>query len=189
MKKIFALSALLLLAGCAHNIKITPQGVTPPTTAKSKTPVGYYIPADVKKLKVTTPGGGGDKVSYELTNDMEFGFYNTLSNAYETVKVLDGSHEAAQIKSQGLSLVFEPKFGSTSSGSSLMTWPADNFTISIICKAYNSSGVLVFDKTLTGSGQVASSEALKNFSAAANKAADDVLRQLKHEIETNPALK
>jgi hypothetical protein len=93
------------------------------------------------------------------------------------------------MKSDGLSLVFEPSFSSTSSGSSLFIWPADKFSVTIQCKVYDQSGKLVLDKSFTGEGTATSSELMGNFALAANRAANEVLSQLKKEIETNPALK
>lgn len=189
MKKLLGATLLLALAGCAHNIKISSQAPTSTTSQKSKTPVGYYISTADKNLKVTTPGGGGDKVSYQLTKDMEFGFYGALTNSYDTVTVLENSHDAAQIKSLGLSLIFEPKFSSTSSGSSLLTWPADKFSITVNCKVFDKAGSLILDKNFVGKGEVTNAQALSDFAAAANAAAVDVLAQLKKELGSNPILK
>jgi hypothetical protein len=189
MKKLLCLLSVVLISGCAHNIKVTPDQVAANTQVKSKTVVGYYISTADKNLKSTTPGGGGDKVSYQLTKDMEYGFFNALNNSYETVKVLEASHDAQKMKADGINLVFEPKFTSTSSGSSLLIWPADKFSITIQCKAYNQAGELVLDKAFTGKGEATNSEVIKNFALAANKAANDVLAQVKKELATNAALR
>ena len=184
------LLSCLFSAGCAHNIKITPDTPTPSVTStKSSTAVGYFISSADKAKKTTTPGGGGDKVSYFLEKDMEFGIYSLLNDNYEVVKLLKSSQDAAELQAQGLTLSFEPTFTSTSSGSGLFTWPADKFSISINCKVYNSSGDLVLEKSFTGQGVAKDGEQLKNFSIAANRAATDVLSQLREEIKTNPALK
>lgn len=188
MKVIIALIFTVLCTGCAHNIKITPEAVTPSAT-KSKTPVGFYISAADKALKTTTPGGGGDKVSYQLAKDLEFGFFNVLNGKYETVKVLDKNQDIEKMKADGLRLAFEPKFSSTSSGSSLFIWPADKFTIVIQCKAYDASGKLVLDKAFTGEGTATNNELMKNFALAADRAASAVLLQLKNELDSNPTLK
>lgn len=188
MKILFTLAFSLLFVGCAHNIKIAPDAVSP-SADKSKTPVALYISATDKALKTTTPGGGGDKVSYTLAKDLEYSVFSLLNGNYNTVKVLESSHDVATMKSDGLSLVFEPTFGSTSSGSSLFIWPADKFSITINCKVYDQSGKLVVDKQLTGEGTATSNELMGNFAIAANRAANQVLAQLKQEIETNPALK
>lgn len=189
MKKLLCLLSVLLISGCAHNIKITPDASAANTHAKSKTVVGYYVSAADKAVKNTTPGAGGDKVSYQLTKDMEYGFFSALNDSYETVKVLEASHDAQKMKADGITLVFEPKFTSTSSGSSLLIWPADKFSITVQCKAYNQAGALVLDKAFTGQGAATNGELMGNFALAANKAATDVLAQVKKELASNAALK
>lgn len=190
MKYIVSLALAVLLTGCAHNIKVTPDAVAAGSQAKSKTSVGYFISAADKNAKYTTPGGGGDKVSYQLAKDMEYGFFNALNNSYETVKVLETSHDVEKMKAEGIALVFEPKFTSTSSGSSMLIWPADKFTITVKCKAYDKAGTLVMDKDFTGQGTAANnSELMSNFAIAANRAATDVLTQVQKELATNAALK
>jgi len=189
MKKLLCLISVVLISGCAHNIKITPETTAANTQAKSATVVGYYVSAADKAIKNTTPGGGGDKVSYQLTKDMEYGFFKALNDSYETVKVLEASHDAQKMKADGITLVFEPKFTSTSSGSSLLIWPADKFSITVQCKAYNQTGALVLDKAFTGQGTATNGEVLKDFSLAANRAATDVLAQVKKELASNASLK
>ncbi len=189
MKKLLCLLSALLISGCAHNIKVTPDAAAASNQAKSKTVVGYYISAADKTLKTTTPGGGGDKVSYQLAKDLEYGFFSALNDYYETVKVLEASHDTQKMKADGITLVFEPKFTSTSSGSSLLIWPADKFSITVQCKAYNQTGGLVLDKAFTGQGIASNSELMGNFALAANRAATDVLTQVKKELATNAALK
>lgn len=189
MKKLLCLLSVVLISGCAHNIKVTPDQAAASTQAKSKTVVGYYISAADKAVKSTTPGGGGDKVSYQLTKDMEYGFFNALNDAYTTVKVLEASHDAQKMKAEGVSLVFEPKFTSTSSGSSLLIWPADKFSITVQCKAYNQAGDLILDKSFTGQGAATNSELMANFALAANRAATDVIAQVRKELSANAALK
>jgi hypothetical protein len=189
MKKILSFLSIALISGCAHNIKISPEQTPANTQAKSKTVVAYYVSAADKVLKSTTPGGGGDKVSYQLAKDMEYGFFTILNGTYETVKVLEASHDVGKMKTDGVALMFEPKFTSTSSGSSMLIWPADKFSITIQCKAYNAAGVLILDKAFTGNGVATSKELMGNFALAANKAATDVLDQVKKEITTNAALK
>ncbi len=189
MKKLLCLLSVVLISGCAHNIKITPDQVPTSTQTKSKTVVGYYVSAADKAVKNTTPGGGGDKVSYQLTKDMEYGFFSALNESYETVKVLEASHDAQKMKADGISLVFEPKFNSTSSGSSLLIWPADKFTITVQCKAYDQAGTLILDKSFVGEGTATNSELMGNFALAANRAATAVLAQVKKELAANAALK
>jgi hypothetical protein len=189
MKKILSFLSMLVISGCAHNIKISPEQTPASTQPKSKTVVAYYVSAADKSLKSTTPGGGGDKVSYQLAKDMEYGFFNVLNGAYETVKVLEASHDVEKMKTDGIALTFEPKFTSTSSGSSMMIWPADKFSITVQCKAYNNVGTVILDKAFTGQGTATSKELMGNFALAANKAAADVLDQIKKEISSNAVLK
>jgi len=56
-----------LLGACAHNIVITPEtkALPPAEGAPIDRKVGYYISGADYDAQVTTPGGGGDKVTYK----------------------------------------------------------------------------------------------------------------------------
>src|SRR5436190_546409 len=78
----------LMAVGCAHRIDITPPLNTLQATsaAKINKTVGYYISEADKAKEVTTPGGGGDRVTYQPYKESEPALNQVLSNIY--VKVI-----------------------------------------------------------------------------------------------------
>ncbi|WP_321777167.1 hypothetical protein [Sulfurimonas sp.] len=69
--------AITLLSGCSHKISISPSLEDIRETKVEKkvdVNVGYYISKHNKQLKVTTSGGGGDKVEYTPYKDTEGAF-------------------------------------------------------------------------------------------------------------------
>jgi hypothetical protein len=59
--------AVAILAGCAHPIKVAPDIAKIEQSAGANdhvaASVGYYSPPELDSLEVTTPGGGGDKIT------------------------------------------------------------------------------------------------------------------------------
>lgn len=155
---------------------------------KSQKVVGYFISVEEKTKITTTPGGGGDKISYHIAKDLEYPFYRVLSERYSDVKTLSAPPTPEQIKSDGLSLVFMPRFSSNSSGSSVLIWPADQFSIALNCKVYDENGELLLEKNVVGNGAATNSELTSNFALSANRAAEAMFNQLRTELAKDPAL-
>ena len=112
---------LAALVGCAHPISINPdlKTITASGTAKVNKSVSYYVsPADTAG-EVTTPGGGGDKVSYFPYRDLDTAIYKSLSEVYASVIKLETPLPAAGATTPVL--VFTPKLTTTSSSSSGLT--------------------------------------------------------------------
>ena len=64
--------AIAVLSGCAHNITISGDSTSLTTGAKPQQidkVVGLVITDEQRMKDVTTPGGGGDKVTYNLLRD------------------------------------------------------------------------------------------------------------------------
>ena len=177
------LAACAALSGCAHMINITPplntisgEGIT-----RSNKVVGYYISAEQRARLVTTPGGGGDKVSYKPYAEAEPALNQMLQNLYAQVIPL-GSMTDAAIADKHIAFVFTPDIQTTSSSSSALTWPPTNFTITIVCKATDPAGASAWQGSVTGTGVAEYSEFKHDFSLAARRAAKDGFNKLQAKL-------
>lgn len=194
MKKIL-ISAMLVAAafssGCAHVINITPPANTISGEGVTKVDkvVGYYISAEQRALLVTTPGGGGDKVSYKPYADLEPSLNQALSNAFTSVVSLAAANDKAELDSKHVAYVFTPVITTASKSSSMMTWPPTNFTVTLDCKATGADGASVWAGKVTGSGDAEFSEFKHDFGLAAKRAAKDAVNQLQKAIVAAPELK
>jgi hypothetical protein len=188
---IAALCAVTVLSGCQHVINITPplntisaEGVT-----KIDKTVGYYISAEQRALSVTTPGGGGDKVSYKPYAESEPALKQVLSNLYTSVVSLSAPNDKAELDSKKVAYVFSPTITTTSKSSSALTWPPTNFTVTLDCKATSGDGAAAWSNKVTGTGDAVFDDFKHDFSLAARRASKDAFNQLQKAIQAAPALK
>lgn len=182
------LSALLVLAGCAHPINIAPNVASVDRKdlgTKIPKNVGYYISAEDRAREVTTPGGGGDRVSYVPYRDLEPGLYRVLANSFSDVQVLKSPND----KDAKVALVFVPKITTDSSSSNPLTWPPTSFTVSIECKALSPSGAVVWEKTVKGEGAATFSEYASDFALSGRRASEKALLELQRQLLVSPALR
>jgi hypothetical protein len=166
------------LAGCAHPMTITPEieKLTPSAdAARIPKNVGLYVSSEQRGKQVTTPGGGGDKVSYRPYADMETGIYKMLGNVYEGVTVLHSPSDAGAIAKDSVVYVVEPEITTESSSSGFLTWMATDFTVGLTCKINDTSGHSIAVITASGSGHADFSELTHNFSLAGQRASLDAL--------------
>ena len=186
-----ALAAVALASGCAHTINITPPLNTIPgdgITKVDKT-VGYYISSEQKSLVVSTPGGGGDKVSYRPYADSEPALNQVLSNIYSSVVALAAPNDKAELASKHVAYVFTPAITTTSHSSSALTWPPTNFTVTLDCKATDGSGAAVWNQKVTGSGEAVYDDFKHDFSLAGRRASKDAFNRLQKALVAAPTLK
>ena len=81
------LGVTTLLGACAHNIVITPETKSLPVgQAVIDRKVGYYISSSDYDAHVTTPGGGGDKVTYQPYKELEPALQRVLFNTFSQVQ-------------------------------------------------------------------------------------------------------
>jgi hypothetical protein len=194
MKKmilITALTAVAFVSGCQHVINITPplNTISGAGITKSDKTVGYYISDEHRKLKVTTPGGGGDKVTYSPYAESEPALKLMLSNVYTNVVALSAANDPAELSSKHVAFVFTPTITTTSHSSSALTWPPTNFSITLDCKAANASGGPVWNNKITGSGEAVYDDFKHDFSLAAKRASKDAFNKLQQAIVAAPELK
>jgi hypothetical protein len=189
--KLLALSSLLLVTGCAHNIQVTPPIDTlrnNPASAKSELNVGYYIAPEDKAKKVTSPGGGGDKVTYLPYQDTEAALNTVLSQVYKKVYSVPSLTDRDFIAQKQITYIFKPQLTTTSSSGSALTWPPTDFALTIICTAVDVDGKEIWHEQVTGKGHAEFDEFKRDFSLSARRAAEDAFKKLQQKISDSPAV-
>ncbi|MDB5985350.1 MAG: hypothetical protein JWR16_403 [Nevskia sp.] len=167
-----------LLSACAHPMVISPDIVhIVPDSSTKPIPknVGFYISEDKRALEVTTPGGGGDKVSYHPYADTETAFYKMLSNVFLNVTVLKTANDSEALGRGQLSFIIIPDFRADSSSSGIATWMATDFSFEITCSVRTLDGTQVAVESATGHGKAELGELIKDFSLSGKRAAEDAL--------------
>ena len=186
--KTLRLAAILLaiaaMAGCAHPMIIKPELealAVAPSGERIQKKVGLYIAAANRSKSVTTPGGGGDKVTYSPYADLEPGLYKVLSDVFQDVSILQAT-DADSIAKHSLAYVIEPEIATTSSSSGVFTWMATDFTVQLQCKVTDAAGQAVTTVSSQGAGKATSGELMKNFSLAGQRASQDALIKLRESM-------
>jgi hypothetical protein len=179
IRALIATSALALIAGCAHPIKVSPNLAK--VERVSSTPdrivanVGYYIPPEVSSVEITTQGGGGDNIRYFPYVDIEPGFEKMLSNVFTGVVKLNSISDLPGIARGGTNYIIQPVIVTTSGGSGLFTWPPTNFTVDLTCNIRDSAGTLIASPRVVGTGSAETSERLRDHAVAGERAMEDAL--------------
>lgn len=185
------LVAVAFAAGCAHPMTIKPDiaALSAPADA-SRIPknIGLYISAEDRNREVTTPGGGGDKVSYRPYADMETGLYKVLGNVFQNVVVLTSMSDVNSIAKNSLVYVAVPEIATTSSSSAVFTWMATDFTVQLTCHVNDVAGRAVTNASSTGTGHADFGELKSNFSLAGERASQDALVKLQTALLASPDL-
>lgn len=185
------LFALVFLIGCAHPIVTTPNmsDLSAKDFRKIDKVVGYYISSEDRERRVTTPGGGGDKVSYQPFKDLEPGLQKVLSNVFSDVITMTTRDDAAAIQKNSIAFVFVPYITTNSSSDSAFTWPPTKFTVSLACEAVDRSGKTVFQAKIEQEGNATFNEFKHDFPLAAKRAMAQALLELQKQIATSAALR
>lgn len=183
-----AVAALIALAGCAHPIQIATDKSAPAAPAQKKVDknIGFVIPDPLLIKEVTTPGGGGDKVSYLPYRDLEVPLYSTLSNVFANATKLKAPDDRAAIDKAQLAYILTPEISTDSSSESALTWPPTRFTINLTCTVTDLSGKVVFKKVVSGQGNAEFSEFKSNFSLSAQRASENMLSNLQKALSEAP---
>jgi len=174
----------LLLTACAHPISIAPDlgSLETPAAPVKRGTVGLYMSAEDKARQVTTPGGGGDKVSYYPYRDLESGIYRVLGNIYERVMLVPSPADVEALAKQGVSVVARTEIITQSSSGSALTWPPTFFQVQLTCTFTDVSGTTIAQTFITGIGNAEFSEFQSDFSLAAKRAAQDALKKMQSAI-------
>lgn len=184
--------ACAVMVGCAHPITMNPDlALLKPTPGASVIPkdVGYYIADANRSLQITTPGGGGDKVSYFPYRDIEPGLYKALAEVFRSVSKIQNPGDRAALKKSGISLLITPDIKTTSFSESIVTWPPTLFTVTLDCAITDTDGQLVQRLQVSGEGRATFSEFAGNLSLSAVRASNDALAKLIKALSESPALR
>ena len=183
------LAALALTGGCKRNVVIDPDPQRLPVASgeRSADTVAYVMTAAQRDLVVTTPGGGGDKVSYRLYRDLESALYRVLGNRFQKVLTMPAADDAAFVADKGIRFIFTPAFQTTSSSKSAFTWPPTEFSVTIDIVAKNAQGATVWQDKVTGNGQATFDEFKRDFGLAGRRAAQDAFAKLDAALKAFPA--
>ena len=189
--KLFVMIGVLALAGCAHEISITPRGEKLPThnSTKVNKNVGYFISASDLQKKVESPGGGGDRISYMPYKDVEASLLTVLLTIYKDVYKLKAENDSAEIQKNNISYVFIPSIKTDSSSESFVTWPPTNFSVDLSMQAFDAAGNQVWQDTVTGKGHAEYEQFKADFSLSARLATEEAFSKLKKAIESSNKLK
>lgn len=181
----FVMAAVMMTAGCAHQMTMRADvgGLALPAgAARIPKNVGLYISPANRAKEVTTPGGGGDKVSYRPYAGMETGLYKVLGNTFQNVDSLSALSDADSIVKHSLKLIAIPEITTTSSSSGILTWMATDFTVQLSCRFTDAAGREVATISATGTGHAEFSDLKSDFSAAGERASRDALEKLQAAI-------
>lgn len=179
-----------VLVGCAHPISINaekaPERVESTLVQKK---VAYAMTDADRGKQVTTPGGGGDKVSYYPYRDLEKSIRDALRAVYQEVVVVKSATDLEGIRSAGVEMVFTPDIKTESSSPSAFTWPPTVFKTEIACTVTDPSGLELARVQAVGNGAAEFSEFKTNFGLSASRSATDVTAKLAEEIRSNAKLR
>ncbi|WP_029953685.1 hypothetical protein [Achromobacter sp. DH1f] len=179
----FAALALVVAvaSGCAHKIGVSPDlaKLTPAADTRIDAKVAYYISeADLNK-EVTTPGGGGDKVSYKPYKDIETAFYKMLTNVFKDVTKLKTPQPTAN---DSVDYVLIPVVTTESSSSSLFTWPPTKFKTELSTTVNDAANQKVTTITTVGDGEAEFSEFKRDFGLAGRRSTQSVLQKTQEAL-------
>ncbi|MCM5679040.1 hypothetical protein M8A51_05780 [Schlegelella sp. S2-27] len=185
-----AAAVVTLLAACAHPINLEPSMLPERTESQLvKKKVGYVITDADRAKEVTTPGGGGDKVSYFPYRDMEKAVRSALRAVYEEVSSVKAGSDATALREAGISYVFTPEIITNSSSPSPFTWPPTKFSAEVSCTVTDAAGTVVARVRATGNGAAEFEEFKSDFSLSARRAVADVAEKLVAEIRKSEQLR
>ncbi len=191
--KIFGAALLVALtAGCAHPITVNPYIdtlVADSTIPPIKKNVGYFIAETTRTQEVTTPGGGGDKVSYQPYRDIETALYKMLTNVFANVTKLNVASGDPAVKKNNLDLIITPKLQTTSSSPSPLTWPPTVFSVALSMDITDAADQPITTLKVTGDGNAEFDEFKKDFSMSGKRASTDALLKMQKALLSAPELR
>ncbi|MEJ1356535.1 MAG: hypothetical protein RPU52_13165 [Candidatus Sedimenticola sp. (ex Thyasira tokunagai)] len=189
ISRIFLITSILVMYGCAHPITISPHlsNIDRKDAKQIDKNVGYYISAQDRYKEVTTPGGGGDSIKYTPYNDLEPAIQKVLINIFRNVHRMPSENDKVFISDNDISFVFTPKIETSSSSSGVLTWMATDFTVDLNVKAINEGGDKIWEKTIKKDGHAEFEELTKDLQLSSRRASEKVFKELQQAISNDPA--
>jgi hypothetical protein len=182
-------AAVALLAACAHPISITAKDAPEKAAAPSTKKVAYALSDTQRQAQVTTPGGGGDKISYFPYRDFEKSLRAALLTAYADVTAVPSIADKAALRDTGASFIFVPEISTNSSSPSAFTWPPTKFSITVAVDVLEPSGAPVAKLVAQGDGAAEWSEFKSEFGLAGRRAVESAAKDLAEQIQRNEKLR
>ncbi|AFL69529.1 hypothetical protein [Sulfurospirillum barnesii] len=177
---------VLLLSGCSHKISIAPslndiREVQ--VENKADVNVGYYISDEAKKTATTTPGGGGDNITYTPYADLEGALNTMLSRKFKRVYAVKSLEDKAYIANKNIIYLFTTTIKTDSSSTNVLIWPPTDFTVELSCNAVNLDGAMVWSDTMSAKGHASAGELMKDFSLSAKRATETAFKEMLLKLE------
>lgn len=184
-----AAALLALMAACAHPIVVSPLD-TPLRVESKLSPkkAAYVLTEADRNLEVTTPGGGGDKVSYKPYRDLEKAIRDALRAVYSDVIAVNSASDQA-LRAQGVSHVFSPRITTTSDSPSPFTWPPTKFGIVMVTQVSDPGGAPITTIRTQSNGAAEFDEFKHDFSLSARRAATQLSEQFRQQVAADPLLR
>lgn len=189
VKLITSALAVLALVGCAHPMSMAPElaKLEPAQGALIKKKVVYVLADEARNRMVTTPGGGGDSVTYYPYKDIETGFYKMLSNVFDNVGKASSMSDTAALA--GASYIIVPTVVTSSSGSNPLIWLPTDFNVDMTLAFTDAKGAPVTTKKVVGAGKRDDGATLGDHSYSGRKASEDALKQMQRKLHDSPELR
>jgi hypothetical protein len=174
-----------LATGCAHSIQLAPDLDDLRMTAVSDPidkNVGYYISVADRTAEVVTPGGGGDDVKYFPYKDTEAALNTMLSKVFTRVYSIPNLNDTAFFEEKNIRMIFIPTITTDSSSSSVVTWPATDFTFTLTCTVTDTSGRKIWAKTVSAQGKAEFDEFKHDHSLSARRASEEAYEDMLSKV-------
>ncbi len=189
IKLLLSLFFLLIFSGCVHEISIAPelseiQKTRPVTIHRT---VAYYIPPELYKLSVTTPGGNNDELQYSPYKDTEPSLKKVLENVFTKVYKID-SLDDEKIKKHNIQFVFTPSIETMSFSNSNVDWEPTKFNMILKVKVLKADKKELFTTYAQGKGIANFGRYQDNPTYAIEIASRSALLQFQDEIITKRKL-
>lgn len=172
---------VLFMSGCSHKISITPsldELRAVQVEKKFEANVAYHISEKMKTTEVTTPGGGGDKITYTPYADVEGALNTMLSKMFTRVYSLSSLNDKKYIEEKGIKYIFKTKIKTNSSSTNILIWPPTNFTVDLTCNAVDTSGKVIWEESVSSDGHAGAGELMGDFSLSAKRATKSAFREM-----------
>ncbi len=169
----------LFITGCSHQIVVSPDSSSlykaSGSNKNKRYNVGYFISSKDRELEVTTPGGGGESVSYHPYRDIEDGYRTMLSTVFNNVTKLNSAND----NGGNIDFVVIPEVVTSSGGAGFFTWPPTNFTVDLTSKIKNKQGAVIVTPRVVGTGTANDMERLKDHAITGKRAMEEALVKMK----------
>jgi hypothetical protein len=189
LKLLLILFTLLLMSGCVHDISVAPelskiQKTRPVTIHRT---VAYYIPTELYKESVVTPGGNNDELRYSPYKDTEASFKKVLDNVFTKVYKID-SLDDEKIKKHNIQFVFVPAIETISFSNSNVDWQPTKFNMILKVQVLHADNRELFTTYAQGKGVANFGRYQDNPTYAVEIASRSAFLQFQDEIITKRQL-